>query len=67
MVSELRRGGGDVSLAPREVLDALQGIERQLGSKKLVARGPRIIDLDVLLYNYKCWFARMEWKSRILA
>src|SRR5271169_703344 len=40
-------------LAPQELLGALQGIERLLGSRKLVARGPRIIDLDVLLYDSK--------------
>ncbi|HVA95764.1 MAG TPA: 2-amino-4-hydroxy-6-hydroxymethyldihydropteridine diphosphokinase [Candidatus Dormibacteraeota bacterium] len=34
-----------------ELLAALQGIERRQGSKKLIARGPRIIDLDVLLYG----------------
>jgi 2-amino-4-hydroxy-6-hydroxymethyldihydropteridine diphosphokinase len=39
------------SLGPRQLLEALQTIERQLGSKKLVPRGPRIIDLDVLFYS----------------
>ena len=41
----------ETSLAPRELLDGLQGIERLLGSKKLVPRGPRIIDLDILFYG----------------
>jgi 2-amino-4-hydroxy-6-hydroxymethyldihydropteridine diphosphokinase len=40
-------------LAPQELLLALQGIERQLGSMKLVPRGPRIIDLDILFYGEK--------------
>jgi 2-amino-4-hydroxy-6-hydroxymethyldihydropteridine diphosphokinase len=39
------------SLAPRELLEGLQAIERQLGSRKLVPRGPRLIDLDVLFYG----------------
>ncbi len=39
------------SLEPRPLLEALQGIERKLGSRKLVARGPRIVDLDVLFYE----------------
>jgi 2-amino-4-hydroxy-6-hydroxymethyldihydropteridine diphosphokinase len=39
------------SLSPEKSLAALQGIERLLGSKKLIARGPRIIDLDVLFYQ----------------
>jgi 2-amino-4-hydroxy-6-hydroxymethyldihydropteridine diphosphokinase len=41
---------GETSLMPRQLLHALQGIERLLGSRKLVPRGPRIIDLDILLY-----------------
>jgi 2-amino-4-hydroxy-6-hydroxymethyldihydropteridine diphosphokinase len=40
----------ETSLEPRELLEALQSIERSLGSRKLVQRGPRIIDLDVLFY-----------------
>jgi 2-amino-4-hydroxy-6-hydroxymethyldihydropteridine diphosphokinase len=39
------------SLAPRKLLEELQTIERKLGSKKLVPRGPRILDLDVLFYE----------------
>ena len=39
------------SLMPRQLLHALQGIARQMGSRKLVPRGPRIIDLDILLYG----------------
>src|SRR6267154_905995 len=41
----------ETSLMPRQLLHALQGIERAFGSKKLVARGPRIIDLDILFYG----------------
>jgi 2-amino-4-hydroxy-6-hydroxymethyldihydropteridine diphosphokinase len=41
----------ETSLAPRRLLEELQAIERKLGSKKLVPRGPRIIDLDVLFYE----------------
>jgi len=39
------------SLAPRALLEGLQSIERSLGSKKLIPRGPRIVDLDVLFYG----------------
>ena len=42
---------GETSLAPRQLLEKLQAIERKLGSRKLVPRGPRIIDLDVLFYG----------------
>jgi 2-amino-4-hydroxy-6-hydroxymethyldihydropteridine diphosphokinase len=41
----------ETSLEPRQLLEDLQAIERNLGSKKLVPRGPRIIDLDILFYG----------------
>jgi len=34
-----------------ELLRALRGIEAEMGSRKLVARGPRLIDLDILFYG----------------
>ena len=34
-----------------ELLRALRGIELRMGSKKLVAKGPRLIDIDILLYG----------------
>lgn len=39
------------SLVPLELLRALRGIEAQLGSKKEFAKGPRLLDLDILLYG----------------
>ena len=42
---------GETSLSPVRLLEALQGIERTFGSKKLVARGPRILDLDILFFG----------------
>src|SRR5271169_6487208 len=41
----------ETSLGPRQLLEGLQSIERKLGSRKLVPRGPRIIDLDILFYE----------------
>jgi 2-amino-4-hydroxy-6-hydroxymethyldihydropteridine diphosphokinase len=41
----------ETSLMPRQLLHALQAIERSFGSRKLVARGPRIIDLDIIFYG----------------
>jgi len=41
----------ETSLAPLPLLQAMQGIERSMGSQKLVPRGPRIIDLDILFYE----------------
>lgn len=36
---------------PRQLLRALQEMERRLGRRKTVRRGPRVIDLDILLYG----------------
>lgn len=36
---------------PLDLLHALRGIESGMGSKKLVPKGPRLIDLDILLYG----------------
>jgi 7,8-dihydro-6-hydroxymethylpterin-pyrophosphokinase len=33
------------------LLEGLQSIERKLGSRKEIPRGPRIIDLDILFYD----------------
>jgi 2-amino-4-hydroxy-6-hydroxymethyldihydropteridine diphosphokinase len=41
----------ETDLMPRQLLHALRGIERALGSRKLVLKGPRVIDLDILLYG----------------
>jgi len=41
----------ETSLAPRQLLEELQSIEHKLGSRKVVPRGPRIIDLDILFYD----------------
>lgn len=39
----------ETELLPLELLRALRAIESQMGSKKLVTKGPRLIDLDILL------------------
>ncbi|MGD0152924.1 MAG: 2-amino-4-hydroxy-6-hydroxymethyldihydropteridine diphosphokinase [Thermacetogeniaceae bacterium] len=39
------------SLAPYELLQVLQGIEQDLGRRRLIRWGPRVIDLDLLLYG----------------
>ncbi|HKW33504.1 MAG TPA: 2-amino-4-hydroxy-6-hydroxymethyldihydropteridine diphosphokinase [Candidatus Acidoferrum sp.] len=36
---------------PLDLLRSLRGIESHMGSKKLVPKGPRLIDLDILLYG----------------
>ncbi|MDQ1408792.1 MAG: 2-amino-4-hydroxy-6-hydroxymethyldihydropteridine diphosphokinase [Acidobacteriaceae bacterium] len=42
---------GETTAPPAELLKALRELERRMGSKKLVARGPRLIDLDILVYG----------------
>ncbi len=41
----------ETSLFPRRLLAALQRIERELGRKRGVPKGPRTIDLDILLFG----------------
>ena len=42
---------GGTEAAALELLRALREIETRMGSKKLVAKGPRLIDMDILLYG----------------
>src|SRR5258708_5681849 len=44
-------GGGETELKPLGLLRALREIEAKMGSEKLVAKGPRLIDMDILLYG----------------
>jgi 2-amino-4-hydroxy-6-hydroxymethyldihydropteridine diphosphokinase len=39
------------NLPPEKLLATLRQIESQMGSKKPFAKGPRLIDLDILLYG----------------
>jgi 2-amino-4-hydroxy-6-hydroxymethyldihydropteridine diphosphokinase len=41
----------ETGLMPRQLLRAIRQIERALGSRKLVRRGPRSIDIDILFYG----------------
>jgi len=41
----------ETELAALDLLQAVRGIEAQMGSKKLIAKGPRLIDIDILLYG----------------
>jgi 2-amino-4-hydroxy-6-hydroxymethyldihydropteridine diphosphokinase len=42
---------GETELPALELLRGLRGIEAAMGSKKLIAKGPRLIDMDILLYG----------------
>jgi len=41
----------ETEMGALDLLHALRGIETQMGSKKLIAKGPRLIDIDILLYG----------------
>lgn len=41
----------ETNLVPLDLLRALRGIEAHMGSKKEFAKGPRLIDLDILLFG----------------
>lgn len=38
-----------------ELLDELQAVENDMGRQKVVEKGPRCIDLDILLYDDLCF------------
>jgi 2-amino-4-hydroxy-6-hydroxymethyldihydropteridine diphosphokinase len=42
---------GETEVAPVELLRNLREIELRMGSKKVVAKGPRKLDIDILLYG----------------
>jgi 2-amino-4-hydroxy-6-hydroxymethyldihydropteridine diphosphokinase len=42
---------GETEVTAEELLRSLREIETRMGSKKLVAKGPRLIDMDILLYG----------------
>jgi 2-amino-4-hydroxy-6-hydroxymethyldihydropteridine diphosphokinase len=41
----------ETSMPAEELLTTLRRIESQMGSKKAFAKGPRLIDVDILLYD----------------
>jgi 2-amino-4-hydroxy-6-hydroxymethyldihydropteridine diphosphokinase len=41
----------ETSLAPHDLLHALKQAEEELGRTRSIPKGPRVIDLDILLYD----------------
>jgi 2-amino-4-hydroxy-6-hydroxymethyldihydropteridine diphosphokinase len=41
----------ETALFPRQLLARVANIERELGRKRTIAKGPRIIDIDILLFG----------------
>lgn len=42
---------GETTVPPAALLRKLRELEARMGSKKLATRGPRLIDLDILVYG----------------
>ena len=42
---------GNVPMSPQQLLDTVKQIEKEMGRKKTIINGPRIIDIDILLYD----------------
>lgn len=42
---------GESGLSPKELLEFTQSIERQMKRVKTIVNGPRVIDIDILLYE----------------
>ena len=41
----------ETELAPRQLLNALLAIEQGMGRRRIQPKGPRLIDLDILLFG----------------
>jgi 2-amino-4-hydroxy-6-hydroxymethyldihydropteridine diphosphokinase len=41
----------ETELMPRQLLQALLGIEQEMGRRRRVPRGPRLIDMDILFFG----------------
>lgn len=41
----------ETTLFPRQLLARLLRIEREMGRQRVIAKGPRVIDLDILLFG----------------
>lgn len=41
----------ETNLTPRELLAAIQKIEAEMGRRRIIPKGPRTIDIDILFYE----------------
>jgi 2-amino-4-hydroxy-6-hydroxymethyldihydropteridine diphosphokinase len=41
----------ETELSPERLMEALLEIEREMGRKRILPKGPRLIDMDILLYG----------------
>ena|GEM_PF-243978 len=45
---------GETALTPQELLDEIQRIEHSIGRERTIEKGPRTIDIDILVYGSIC-------------
>ena len=51
----------ETELLPMQLLKHVMDVERQMGRKRLIPKGPRVIDVDILLYgNFKVNSPQLE-------
>jgi len=51
----------ETELLPMQLLKHVMDVERQMGRKRLIPKGPRVIDVDILLYgNFKVTSPQLE-------
>jgi 2-amino-4-hydroxy-6-hydroxymethyldihydropteridine diphosphokinase len=41
----------ETDLFPKQLLSRIQRIEREMGRKRIVSKGPRVMDIDILLFG----------------
>jgi 2-amino-4-hydroxy-6-hydroxymethyldihydropteridine diphosphokinase len=41
----------ETGLMPRQLLHAIRNVEQEMGRRRIVRAGPRILDIDILLYG----------------
>jgi 2-amino-4-hydroxy-6-hydroxymethyldihydropteridine diphosphokinase len=41
----------ETGLMPRQLLHALRNVEQEMGRRRIVRAGPRILDIDILIYG----------------
>ena len=42
---------GETELSPKRLMEVLLEIEREMGRERILPKGPRLIDIDILLYG----------------
>src|SRR3546814_11465218 len=50
-------------LGPPELLRKLKKIERKFGRRSVRRWGPRVLDLDIILWSGGAWPSRLRWKA----